>query len=383
VPFWRDHAGRRISSFDDAFGALIGQDCRELPAGSDVMNWSKAASTICNTAQFLGGLSSGPVGLSVTAAAIFLSQVLGVPDHRKSILPALQDPNVPENESEAHSANLVELEQLTVTAETRLAHESMGPTQFVGSIMMDWSRVASTIGPTAPLLAELVGGTIEPGVTAASSILSHVLGTSNDPLQVETALTDPAALERVRLAESAISVPLQRLAVTAAQAQLAHEFEVARVESEDREDARAMDMATRDWVPKALAMAVTGAFFGILLLMVLHEMPQENRDLMNIIMGSLGTAWISIIGYYFGTSAGSARKSELMAKTSVPVVPDRLLPPREHVPTTSSPPAPDLEGHMFVLRPRAVPHLARRVSATRALSDRNPRRTRLCHTVHA
>ncbi|ADG20855.1 hypothetical protein [Paraburkholderia atlantica] len=190
---------------------------------------------------------------------------------------------------------------------------------------MDWSKVASTISGTAPLLAGLIGGPVGLGVTAASTILSHVLGTANDPTSVSAALEDPAALDKVRQAESANAIQLQQLAVTAAQAQLTHEIELARVEAADRADARAKEEKTGDWVPKALAMAVTVGFFGMLILMAVHGLPDKNRDLINVILGSLGTAWVSIIGYYFGTSAGSARKTELLAKPNVPIPSTGLL----------------------------------------------------------
>jgi len=210
------------------------------------MNWSKAASAICDTAQFLGGLSSGPVGMSVTAMAIFLSQMLGVSD-RSSLANALADSNEPENERDVQDVD--ELEQLAVTADTPFTQEPDEPLQYVGGIALDWTTVASTIGPTAPLLASLVGGPIELCVATASSILCHVLGTSNDPSEIETALTDPAALERVRQAESAISVQLQRLAVTAAHAQLVHEVELARVEPADRNLLRATATLPESAIP--------------------------------------------------------------------------------------------------------------------------------------
>lgn len=43
-------------------------------------------------------------------------------------------------------------------------------------------------------------------------------------------------------------------------------------------------------------------------------LPVASRDVLNIMLGSLGTAWISIIAYYFGSSNGSSRKTELLAK---------------------------------------------------------------------
>jgi hypothetical protein len=200
--------------------------------------------------------------------------------------------------------------------------------------MMDWSKVASNIGSSAPLLAGLVGGPIGVGVTAAAAIISHALGTPSDPGVVELALNDPSALEKVRQAENANSLQLQQLMVTAAQASLAHESDMARIQAADRADARAMGVSNKDWVPKVLAMAVTAGFFGILLLMAFQPLPGTNKDLVNVVVGALGTAWISIIGYYFGTSVGSMRKTELLAKPSVPITADSALTLRE--PATAS-----------------------------------------------
>jgi hypothetical protein len=203
---------------------------------------------------------------------------------------------------------------------------------------MDWSKVATNIGGTAPLLAGLVGGPVGLGVTAAAAIISHALGTPSDPTFVEPALNDPGALEKIRQAESANSLQLQQLVVTAAQARLAHESDMARIEASDRADARAMGVANRDWVPKVLAMAVTTGFFGILLLMAFQPLPGPNKDLVNVIVGALGTAWISIIGYYFGTSVGSMRKTELLAKPSVPITPDSAVTLREPAAPSAPPP---------------------------------------------
>ncbi|HYS62396.1 MAG TPA: hypothetical protein VEN30_01055 [Paraburkholderia sp.] len=219
---------------------------------------------------------------------------------------------------------------------------------------MDWSKVATNIGSTAPLLAGLVGGPVGLGVTAAAAIISHALGTPSDPAFVEPALNDPGALDRIRQAESANALQLQQLMVVAAQANLAHQSEMARIEADDRANARAMGVANRDWVPKVLAMAVTAGFFGILLLMAFQPLPGTNKDLVNVIVGALGTAWISIIGYYFGTSVGSMRKTELLAKPSVPITPDSAVTLREPAtPSISRPQAVAATSHAEVIQPFA------------------------------
>lgn len=66
-----------------------------------------------------------------------------------------------------------------------------------------------------------------------------------------------------------------------------------------------------------LGAAVTIGFFGLLATMIFRVIPTENQQVVNIMIGSLGTAWISIVNYYFGSSAGSAAKSliiDAMAK---------------------------------------------------------------------
>lgn len=78
----------------------------------------------------------------------------------------------------------------------------------------------------------------------------------------------------------------------------------------DVADARKREIAIRDNTPKVLAYSVTIGFFGLLSLLIFHVLPNECADIVKIMVGSLGTAWSMIVGYYFGSSAGSARKSE-------------------------------------------------------------------------
>ena len=83
----------------------------------------------------------------------------------------------------------------------------------------------------------------------------------------------------------------------------------------DRASARNREIQLKDWMPKSLGILITLGFFGMLYWMMRHEVPAANKDMLNILLGSLGSAWIGVVTYYFGSSAGSARKTELMSTT--------------------------------------------------------------------
>jgi hypothetical protein len=87
----------------------------------------------------------------------------------------------------------------------------------------------------------------------------------------------------------------------------------ARLEVEDRKSARDMQAATRSMMPPILAGAVTVGFFGIMVMMFIGKVDSNNPAIL-MMLGSLGTAWTGIIAYYFGSSAGSQAKTEMISK---------------------------------------------------------------------
>ena len=166
---------------------------------------------------------------------------------------------------------------------------------------MDWSDLKGIVGKAAPVVGTLLGG---PAGAAVGGLISAALGTDNTPDAVSAELAgNPDAIVKIQELQTNAKVQLQQLAVTAEANRLA-----------DVQNARARQTANPgDKTPSLLAAGVTAGFFGILLLMALHTLPAANRDLMNIIIGSLGTAWISIISYYFGSSKDSTNQTRMIA----------------------------------------------------------------------
>jgi hypothetical protein len=89
--------------------------------------------------------------------------------------------------------------------------------------------------------------------------------------------------------------------------------QLLQIDASDRKDARAREVALKDRIPAILAIGVTFGFFGLLFFLLRHSPPADSKDVLNIMLGSLGTAWVSIVAYYFGSSAGSAAKNEMLA----------------------------------------------------------------------
>ena len=153
----------------------------------------------------------------------------------------------------------------------------------------------------APTVATALGG---PLAGMAVSAISKAIGVEPEKvgdLISNTKLT-AEQIAQVKLAEIELQKQAQELGLN---------FEKLAVD--DRKSARDMQMATRSWVPPLLAASVTVGFFGILVMMLLGKVDSNNPAIL-MMLGSLGTAWTGIIAYYFGSSAGSQAKTDLLSK---------------------------------------------------------------------
>ncbi len=101
---------------------------------------------------------------------------------------------------------------------------------------------------------------------------------------------------------------------------LAHTELIASTNASDRISARQREMAMKDWAPPLLAAGTTIGFFGLLIAMLFIAPPPSSHDVLTTMVGALGTGWISVVSYYFGSSAGQARQTELLAMA--PAVPN-------------------------------------------------------------
>lgn len=165
-----------------------------------------------------------------------------------------------------------------------------------------------TIFPFLSTAASMVGGPIG---TAAANALGKSLGADKenptmDDLAASYAKATPEQIAAAKKEEHDFAVKMQEMGFKNVE-------ELERIAAADRASARDREVKLKDRIPAILAVAITCGFFGLLFCMLKWSPPASNKDLLNIMLGSLGSAWIAVVGYYFGSSAGSARKDEILA----------------------------------------------------------------------
>jgi len=160
---------------------------------------------------------------------------------------------------------------------------------------MDWLK------QIAPTIATALGG---PLAGMAVSAISKAIGVDEEKVGDLIANNKLTAdqIAQVKLAEIELQKQAQELGLN---------FE--KLEVEDRKSARDMQSATRSMMPPLLAGAVTIGFFSIMVMMFFNKIDSANPAIL-MMLGSLGTAWTGIIAYYFGSSAGSQAKTDLLSK---------------------------------------------------------------------
>jgi hypothetical protein len=162
--------------------------------------------------------------------------------------------------------------------------------------MMDWLK------QVAPTIATAFGG---PLAGLAVDAISKAIGI--DPKDVNKTIA-----EGKLSSDQILAIKQAEIAMAARAQELGLDFE--KIAVDDRKSAREMQSATQSWIPGLMAIAVTIGFFGILVgLMTEHF---KTSDALMLMLGSLGTAWTGIIAFYFGSSAGSQKKDELLHKSS-------------------------------------------------------------------
>jgi drug/metabolite transporter (DMT)-like permease len=64
----------------------------------------------------------------------------------------------------------------------------------------------------------------------------------------------------------------------------------------------------------AFALLIVACVLAFVYLLIVQQVPAENRDMVNMALGAFIGSMTTIVSYFFGSSKGSADKNELLRK---------------------------------------------------------------------
>lgn len=160
---------------------------------------------------------------------------------------------------------------------------------------MDWLKTL------VPMLGTALGG---PLGGAAAAFIADKLGIENKTLEAVSEVLNSGKLSAdqisaLKLAEIDFNKFLQQ-----------NKIDLARLDVDNTKSARDMASTTKSLTPAVMSYLITAGFFGILGYMMSSS--YQSSEPLLVMLGSLGTAWVAVVNFWFGSSHGSQVKDKLM-----------------------------------------------------------------------
>lgn len=170
----------------------------------------------------------------------------------------------------------------------------------------DWKKLVRTV---APGLATALGGPL--WGAAVQSISQATLGRpdgSEEEVAAAVIAGGAEGLAKLKEAEQAFTIRMTELGI-----------DLEKVHQADRSSARERESKTGDsWTPRVLAATIVGGFLAMVAAVLLGKVTGITdpvaAGMIGTLIGYVSAKADQVVSYYFGSSAGSAAKTEIMAK---------------------------------------------------------------------
>lgn len=169
------------------------------------------------------------------------------------------------------------------------------------------------LGKVAPWLAAASAGPAGLAGMAIKTIAETVGATDESAASVAEALAGakPEQIAELRKADMEFRIRMQELGFK-------NVADLARIEADDRDSARKANVASgMNWGLFWLSVLLLAVSLGCEVALLFRGYPPGIPDLVvGRVLGMLDSIALTILAYWFGTSAGSARKTDLIAQGS-------------------------------------------------------------------
>lgn len=166
----------------------------------------------------------------------------------------------------------------------------------------DWKGLVKTV---APAIGTALGGPL--GGLAMGTVAKAILGpdqeASEDRIAAALEGAGPDALLKLKQADAEFRQAIKKLDV-----------DLEQLANQDRAGARAREIALRGWANPVLAGVVVTGFFAICAYVIAGQwhVDEQKATLIGAVIGYASAKADQVVSYYFGSSRGSERKTELM-----------------------------------------------------------------------
>lgn len=163
-----------------------------------------------------------------------------------------------------------------------------------------------------PWIGAAATGNVPMLVGMAAQTVGEVLGVEVDTTQpnaVQNAIAQatPEQLAALKQADHDFMLKMQAMG-------FAHAEELAKIATADTQNARQREISTGDSLtPRILAGLVVVGWLVVQGFLLTNVIDPTMRELIARVLGTLDAALTLVLSYYFGSSAGSREKTQLMA----------------------------------------------------------------------
>jgi hypothetical protein len=166
----------------------------------------------------------------------------------------------------------------------------------------------------APEIARwLSGDTADQTAASVTQAVQTITGTSDPDAAAAVLQRDPATGSRLRVQLAQIAADQERAARTA-------DLNVLTTKLGDAANARNQTIALSGqksaiaWSAPIISGLVLMTFTAVMTLVLTHGVPTGSETAANMLLGTLAAMATSVVSYWVGSSAGSARKDEQLAQ---------------------------------------------------------------------
>jgi len=184
--------------------------------------------------------------------------------------------------------------------------------------MSGWTDALNVVVKLALTIGTVLGGPLVGGGLAA---LESVFGltpksdaSTDDRQNAIAAAISGATPEQL----AAMRAKDQDYALAMAQAGFKDVETLASLKVQDTISARDMQTANKSIVPAWLTFLITAGFFGLLIGLFVYPVPEGAKALIYSATGTLGTVWLVVVHFWFGSTSDTTQVNDLLAKSTPP-----------------------------------------------------------------